>query len=278
MNIREYMSSRQADVLNSLRKASAVLEHDGERGRNLETEVGRLIGEYLPGIFSVDTGFVRSLEDPDWQSNQIDLLLTRSDFGHPLAVFPETKVFPIEAVVGFVEVTKRIDKRKMEEDFRKVKELKLKTKRTYVFPYSFAKAMGMLGTEAPPDSSDVLKKVYVTFTDLEPRFFYFAFERDWAEATSLCRTLQATGEQIGVHCHGLFVPEFGFFMHKAESEPPSKHTVKYITAMPDAFIAFLSQLLEALQSFTLIPSNAAIPLDRYGAISSQFAEWNTVSL
>ena len=63
-------------------------------------------------------------------------------------------------------------------------------------------------------------------------------------------------------------------MHKAVFEPPSRHAVKYITAMPDAFIAFLSQILEALQSFTVIPSNAAIPLDRYAAISSQFVEWD----
>jgi len=274
VNIRDYMSSRQADLLNYLRKASAIIEHDGERGRNLETEVGRLIGEYLPGIFAVDTGFVRSLEDPDWQSNQIDLLLTRSDFGHPLAVFPETKVYPIEAVVGFVEVTKRVDKRKLEEDFRKVRDLKQKTQRTYVLPYSFAKTMRMPGTEAPPDPSDMLKKVYATFTDLEPRFFYFAFESDWTEATSLCRVLQETGEEMGVHCHGLFVPEFGFFMHKAVFEPPSRHAVKYLTAMPDAFTAFLSQILEALQSFTVIPSNAAIPLDRYTVTSSQFRDWD----
>lgn len=208
----------------------------------------------------MDTGFVRSLEDPEWQSSQIDLLLTRKDFGHPLAVFPETKIYPIEAVIGFVEVTKRIDKRKLLEDFGKVKDLKQKTKRTYVLPYSFARAAGMPGTDSPPDSSDMLKKVYATISDLEPRFFYFAFESDWTEPASLCRVFQAAGEELGVHCHGLFVPQFGFFMHKAVQTPPSRHVVEYMTAMPDAFIAFLSQVLGALQSFTVVPSNAGIPL------------------
>ncbi len=45
MNLREYMSSRQADLLNSLRKASEIIEHDGERGRNLETAVVGLLTE-----------------------------------------------------------------------------------------------------------------------------------------------------------------------------------------------------------------------------------------
>ena len=62
-------------------------------------------------------------------------------------------------------------------------------------------------------------------------------------------------------------------MHKAVQTPPSRHVVEYMTAMPDALIAFLSQVLGALQSFTVVPSNARHPF-KYGSVSNDSLDYD----
>lgn len=273
MNLREHLLSRQRELLTYLESVTSAIDHHGEAGRDLELRVRDLLTQFLPGRFGLSSGFVRSLDDPDWQSNQIDLLITRKDIGYPLAVFPGNEIYPIEAVVGFVEVTRTLNAAKLEEDFEKVRDLKRRTSRTYVYPYSYAKAAGIVPRTAS-EPADSLKKVVLTTKDLEPRFYYFAFTTDWKKPESLCKVLQGTGNKLGVHCHGVFIPDFGFFMHQAVASGPSNHDVKYVLDPADAFITFLSVFLESLQTFTDPSPVASIPFDQYGLSPGEFFEYN----
>ena len=129
--VKKTYSELASDELSSrLKSAIATLRHKGEVGKNIETILVKTLRPYVPNVFGIDTGFVRTLEDPKWQSRQIDILFTRQDVCHPLAVFPDSKVFPLEAIIGFLEVTKSINKGKLIEDFNKVADLIISTEST----------------------------------------------------------------------------------------------------------------------------------------------------
>ena len=137
-----YFIRRVEGLAAASRKARASTKHYGELGRELEAAVKGFLSEHLPNEYRIDTGFVRSLEKPGWQSNQIDVLLSRSDICYPLATHHEYKVYPLESVISFVEVTSDLTR----------------AKRSFPLP--------------KPPASTILHPAYnATY----PRFLYFAF-------------------------------------------------------------------------------------------------------
>ena len=119
----DYFTSRILELEAAFVKANSLTSHYPELGRELESLVGGLLSEYLPNKYKIGTGFVRSLEKPGWQSNQIDLLLFRSDICYPIATHQEFKVFPVESVISFMEVTSNLTPGKLLEDYEKVADL-----------------------------------------------------------------------------------------------------------------------------------------------------------
>ena len=268
----KYFKYRADDLRSRLLMSTSILTHHGETGSNLEFAVRDFLGEYLPGNFGIESGFVRSLDDLSWQSRQIDVLLTRKDIGQALAVLPGSKVFPIEALVGFMEVTQTLNKKKLAKDFEKVRDLKQKARRTYIVPYTFAKAMGLPVDKTINEAghNTRLLKVEYAIEDLEPRFFYFAFSSQWKKTEVICKNLKEMGARLGVHCHGLFILDRGYFLH----QPYGDYRVLYRTDLPDAFVLFLNNIIEALNSFTVVPSVATIPIARYASVEERYEEYN----
>jgi hypothetical protein len=269
----DYFTYRADDLRSSLKLSTSILQHHGETGANLEFAVKNFLKEYIPNKIGVESGFVRSLEDLEWQSPQLDILLTRKDLGHPLAVLPGSKVFPIEAVIGAMEVTKTINKKKLKEDFEKVHLLKTRVKRTYILPLTVALQFGLI----KPDekiaqmTQEKIKTscVYKTFDSLQPRFYYFAFGSNWKNVKTICRNFKEVGKATGAHCHGMFVLGKGYFYHK----PYGDFKVMYTDRMPDAFVLFLNNVIESLNSFTHIPYMASIPLSQYAKVDTSMSEW-----
>ncbi len=89
----DYFTSRMQELEAAFSKAKASTRHYGELGRELESLVWHLLEEYLPNKYKVATGFVRTLEKPGWISNQIDIILSRSDICYPIAVHHQYSVF-----------------------------------------------------------------------------------------------------------------------------------------------------------------------------------------
>lgn len=262
----DYFTYRVDDLRSGLNRSTSILSHYGETGTNLEMAVKDFLAEYIPNKIGIESGFVRSLEDLEWQSPQLDILLTRKDIGHPLAVLPGSKVFPIEAVIGAMEVTKTLTKKKLKEDFEKVRLLKQRVKRTYIFPYLTAVNLGFIKKSEDELSEEEkrTKRVSLSFQGLQPRFYYFAFGSNWKNIKTICRNIKEVGEATKVHLHGMFVLDHGFFLHK----PFGNFEVFHTGRMPDAFVLFLNNIIESLQSFTDIPYMATIPLNLYAKVDS----------
>ncbi len=271
-------SNQVKEIEARINSVISVLRHHGEAGRNIEEIVRLAIRDYIPLKFGIETGFVRSLDDPNWQSNQIDLLFTRQDTGHPLAVFPGTKVFPIESVVGFMEITKKINKKKLQLDFEKVVDLKHKKSRFYTLPTNVARTMGILPPKENPTAQDILNdrisRVPIVSTDLEPRFFYFAFSTDWKKSKTICKNIAAVGKKQKVHLHGMLILNTGYFKHTPTSDPKTAYRISYITDFPGAYIAFIHDLIDALQTFTIVPETATVPISKYHLLETKYDQWN----
>ncbi len=273
-----YSKLAAAEISSRIQTAIDTLRHKGETGRNIEAIIQKALRDYIPHAFGIETGFVRSLEAPAWQSRQIDILFTRQDVCHPLAVFPDTKVFPIESIVGFMEVTKTIDRAKLTKDFKKVADLKHKVRRHFRMPTATARQFGLLRDSPPPQSEkEVLReritRIVIELNDLEPRFFYFAFTSKWKNIESICQNLASVGRELGVHLHGMMILDRGYFKHTPTDDPQTAYRISYLTDPNQAYIMFIHDIIDSLQTFDQVPSSAAIPLDLYNLVKADYHEY-----
>jgi len=245
----DYFTSRLIELKAAFEKAKATSNHYGELGRELEALVKNLLQEYLPAKYKVATGFVRSLEKPKWQSNQIDVLMTRSDICYPIAVHNEYSIFPLETVISFMEVTSNLTKGKLREDYEKVEELQRLHKRLYYLP-------------EPPASV----RLYNTGNHaVRPRFYYFAFSTDRKDE-SIAQAMLDLSNEYRIQLHSLFVlnPGYCFLMPNSTpgDDPPYQKIVKETNARK-SIIIFLQHILVSLQTADFIPPNASIPFAEY---------------
>ncbi len=223
----DYFTARLQELDASFRKASASTSHYGELGRELETLVKALLSEYLPNKYKVGTGFVRSLEKPGWQSNQIDILLSRNDICYPIAVHQQYSVFPLESIISFMEVTSNLTKAKLNEDYEKVAELQRLHKRLYYIP-------------DPPAG---VKQFRAFDLAVHPRFYYFAFATNCSEDSILHAMLDLSNE-YRIQLHVLFVlkPGFCLMMPNPTRDRPYQNIIKKEKPR-DAIISFLQHIL-----------------------------------
>lgn len=70
--------------------------HHAETGGNFEELIKKELIKFVPSRFGIDSGFIRTLENPDFISKQIDTIFYYNDIGFPMAVTPKMKIFPIE--------------------------------------------------------------------------------------------------------------------------------------------------------------------------------------
>ena len=245
----DYFTARAEELKASFARAQASTFHYGELGRELESCVRSLLSEYLPNRYDIATGFVRSLERPGWQSNQIDILLSRSDICYPIAVHQQYNVYPLESVISFMEVTSNLTKGKLREDYEKVAELQRQHKRLYAIP-------------DPP----VGVALYPAYNATHPRFYYFAFESSTRDQNRIAENMLELSNQYHIQLHALFVlkPGWCFIMPNAvlDSDRPYQ-TVILKNTLPNSLISFLEHILVSLQTADFIPQNASIPFSLY---------------
>ena len=245
----DYFTERMNELKASFGKAKASIMHYGELGRDLEVAVRKLLEEYLPNKYRVDTGFVRSLEKPGWRSNQIDILLSRNDICYPLAIHHEYKVYPLESIISFMEVTSNLTSAKMREDYEKVTELQRLNKQLYFVPKVPAGVNQWLAYNAP-----------------RPRFYYFAYSTEWSEKETVKRNLLKLSNDYRIQLHATFVLDHGWWFMMPNATPGAKtpySDLHIIDSMPDSFIAFLQHVLLNLQTADFIPPNGSIPFSYY---------------
>jgi hypothetical protein len=271
LSIREVLASKIA-------LAIANVPHDGDLGHTIEDLLREVLREYIPKRFSVERGFVRSLgkemnpQELKWKSYSVDILFTHGDSGLVLSSQPNTKVFPLESVLGFMEVTKTVDRQKLRDDFQKVRELKQQVRRYCWCSLSRAQELNALNledycakTNIPLETARKFARnfrVVVPYNDLEPRFFYFANSTDWSDPKTICQNIYEASEEFGVHLHGMLILDRGLFRRDVGSGQ-----VIYILDLDEAFALFMHILIDSLMTFAKIPEGTSIPLDIYQGVT-----------
>lgn len=114
-----------------------VIVHSGEMGANDAGCFAELLRKYMPQRIGVDTGFVVNSDSDSLSaeylargagprtkdkaiSPQSDILLVDALNNAPLCVESAFRVFPVETVLGVVEVTRRLTAKKLAEDAGKL--------------------------------------------------------------------------------------------------------------------------------------------------------------
>lgn len=274
MSVREVLASQIALAVDTV-------PHDADMGHTIEDILRKVLREYIPKRFSVERGFVRSLgkertpEELKWKSHSVDILFTHGDSGLVLSSQPNTKVFPLESVLGFMEVTKTVDRQKLRKDFLKVRDLKHQVHRYCWCSLSKAEELGVLKLEdycakknMPLEETRKFARNYrevVLYNDLEPRFYYFAYSTSWNDPETICQNIYEASEEFDVHLHGMLILDRGLFRRNTVR---GQVVYNYIQDLDEAFALFMHSLIDSLMTFTKIPEGTSIPLDIYQGVTN----------
>ncbi|MEE5180316.1 hypothetical protein JDW21_15240 [Bacillus subtilis] len=97
------------------------LTHNGEKGKEAEEILKNFLKKYLPNKYNVTTGFVHT---DMGISNQSDILLYDANNYPPLYSGYANQIIHMGSLRAVIECTMRLNKKKIEEDNKKVSNLK----------------------------------------------------------------------------------------------------------------------------------------------------------
>ncbi|PEQ76579.1 DUF6602 domain-containing protein [Bacillus cereus] len=98
------------------------LNHNGEKGKEAEEILKNFLKKYLPKKFEVTTGFVHT---DMGISNQSDIILYDASNYAPLYSGYANKIIHMNSLRAVIECTMRVNKKKIEEDNKKIENLKV---------------------------------------------------------------------------------------------------------------------------------------------------------
>lgn len=279
------MKGLRQNLESSIAQIQAVTGHEATKGLEIEDAVRRAFSLYIPQKFSVESGFVHSLHPCDdgqsfevWKDDrQIDVLFTYGDTGLVLSPEQNLKVFPLESILGFMEVTTNLNAKKLHEDFEKVSGLKRQVRRYCYCSVAIARKCNFLDDEGfeqlPARCREFPRNhsIIVEYNDLEPRFFYFATTSKWKKPETICKNLKKASAAFAVHLHGMLILDQGFFRISPIS---GNSQVDYIDDPEVGMGRFMHGLIDSLNTFAKIPPGTTIPLDAYLGINRvQLKQW-----
>jgi len=251
-------------LLARLSAVRASIVHAGEKGRDLEFHVRRLLRDLLPAEYGLTTGFIAYLEDKSVKlTPQLDIIIYDAVRYSPLVRMESCDVLPLEAVYGYVEV-----KATLRSSSDEAKELAhdsiealvkqnaaLRKLRTRVFYNTIA------------GSPIQIEKISAHWLAL--RGYVVAFEAVDTTASApdkfAKRLAEVLKRQENAHLHGVLVPNLGFYYTRAvdvrSANADEYYHVKYTIDHP--LLAFKSVLLDGLSTFQRSPVEWYPAIDRY---------------
>jgi hypothetical protein len=272
-NLSELNRIEEQILLARLSAVRASIVHAGEKGRDLEFHVRRLLRDLLPAEYGLTTGFIAYIEDGSVKlTTQLDIIIYDAVRYSPLVRMESCDVLPLEAVYGYVEVKATI--RSSSDEAKELahnsieaivqQNAAIRALRTRVFYNTIA------GSPIEIQKNDVHW--------LAPRAYVVAFEADGATAGApdkfAKRLAEVLKRQENAHLHGVLVPDLGFYYTRAvdvqSANADEYYHVKYTTDHP--LLAFKSILLEGLATFQRPPVEWYPSIDRYLKHKGQWQE------
>jgi hypothetical protein len=258
------MAAEESQLRAKLEGVRATLSHNGEKGRALEQAAISLLRDLLPSEFGLSTGFVAYRSDGAIKlSPQLDVLIYDAARCGPIARFASCDVFPLEAIIGYVEVKTSIQStsdeaqnfadNSIERCLEQNRLLRSMTERWYY----------TLSSRSPVEADGVLGH------DLGIRSYVFSFGPQGvvaSDAAQFAQRMANVSKKLGdpTHMHGVLVPGVGYF--STTPVPPnapseSKWHIRYVTE--HALSAFKVGLLHDLSRFPRCGVNETPKLDDY---------------
>ena len=250
-----------------------AISHAGEKGRELEFQVRRLLREIQPPEYGLTTGYVahQSPNGPKL-SAQLDIIIYDAVRHSPLVHLEACDVLPLEAVYGYVEVkaslcsssdaAEKPNENSIETCVARNAPLRAMKTRTY----------REAGVGSPP-STVIYQETWLSLRD-----YVVAFEAEGVVAKDpdafASRMAQVLKRQGDSHLHGVLVPDHGFFytrpVNPDDAEDDDYFHVRYTTDHP--LLAFKSLLLQGLATFPRPPQSWVPAVDLYFSHQPQWYE------
>lgn len=246
--------------LQATRKA---ISHAGEKGRALEQETLKLVRDLLPSQYGLSTGFI-AYHTPDGPrlSSQLDIIIYDAIRCGPIVKLESCDVFPLEAVIGYIEVKASIcstsDKAKkfadnsIETCLEKNKILRAMKDRRYWAPTTNIQ-------------SGLVKHDWMGI-----RSYVFAFEPEGDVAKNpetFAQRIADVSNRLGppVHMHGIFIANHSYLVTRpvdvSKANPTDYYHIYYTSEHP--LFAFKTSLLRALTTFPRFQDNWSAAIDQY---------------
>lgn len=112
------------------------LTHNGEKGKEAEEILSNFLKNYLPKKYQVTTGFVHT---DMGISSQCDILLYDADNYAPLYSGYANQIIHMSSLRGVIECTMKLNKKKIEEDNKKINNLKVLYKKDEMIQESMSR-------------------------------------------------------------------------------------------------------------------------------------------
>jgi hypothetical protein len=223
---------------------TGALPHYGERGRNDEERIGKLLEQVLPRRYSLGTGFIISSHPDLPASSQIDIVIHDEFYNPPLFRELAANVFPIEAVYATVEAKADLALEKLREAATAIAAIRQMAKRgKYYASYTTR--------DAPADAKATLPQGVEVHTPsyLAPRGYVVGYDADATTPDSfLTRLGTVSAEHPTAFLHGVYAIRQDWFFCQEYGRSTFQPFID------NGLLAFVSKLISDLQSFPMKPA------------------------
>jgi hypothetical protein len=250
----------------------ASLTHAGEKGRELEFQVRRLLREVLPPEYGLTTGFIAwmSPEGPAL-SSQLDIIIYDALRHSPLIHLEACDVVPLEAAYAYVEVKASLCS--STDEAKRPSENSIETCIARNVPIRAMKLRNFRTTVGSPMSFESFTQPW-----LSVRGYVVAFEAQGTVANSpsafASRMATQLKRAVDAHLHGVLVLGSAFYYTRAidvnVAAPEDYFHVRYVTE--HTLLAFKSLLLQGLASFDRPPEGWLPATDVYLPMPTDWKE------
>lgn len=227
MDLARSIEAREQSLISLLSSKREGIDDATGKGNSTELLVeAELIRPYLPPGFHCTKGAVVCADEPSHQSPAIDRLIYDSARGAPLVLDPAHSILPIEITCAAIEITMRIDQRKLGQDLERMAAVREMRFHRYL--------QAVPGTRTGTNPVRVKKMGVRTFSIGLPQDFAWS-PRQIAQQI---HEAQATNPNMVVH--GVYVLGLGFF--EPEHWEPDAQRSREVRAWtgPDRLFRFIS--------------------------------------
>lgn len=249
MRLADFYQSSEKHLFTTLKQARLNSDHPDAIGGPIEAFVKNLLEDQIPKGCKIHPGHIVCGDNPNTSGTLYDLVIYRPDISGPLSKIDSFFVFPLECVVGAIEITSYLDEKKMKTDIDKLTKLRLMNRRYYWL------STGSV-THAPVYETDIIT----------PRCFMFAAEVKWKKEITFAKHLQKILKDTGkreVHIHAIYAGNCGYFdVRPRGSNLDPFFTIGYEKKNP--LLTFINQVAVSVHRFPTMPTRNNLYFEENG--------------